>query len=114
MHLQDALTKNSIKRNFSILGGEPLHPKNRGDCAYIVEHIRQAFPDIKIFLWTGYTYENLIKENDENVNTVLKNIDVIVDGLFIVEKRDVRLKMRGSSNQRIIHLKNGLIDFIED
>lgn len=108
-YLKDLINKNNIKRNFSVLGGEPLHPKNRQSCAYIIKNIREAFPDIKIFLWTGYVYEDLLKENDKNITDILNNIDVLIDGPFIVEKKNLNLKLRGSSNQRILYLKNGKI-----
>ena len=51
-----SLTENGVKRNFSILGGEPLAPYNITDTEYIVLRIREKFPDIKIYLWTGYKY----------------------------------------------------------
>ena len=91
-----SLTQNGIKRNFSILGGEPLAEENLEDTLYIINHIRNKFPKIKIYLWTGYTIENLkIKD--------LKKIDVIIDGLYDEKLRDVSLPLRGSSNQRILY-----------
>ena len=64
-----------------------------------------------IWCYSGYTYEE-IKENP-NMSLILPFIDVLVDGKYIDEKRNTDLKFRGSENQRIIHLKNGEIDFIE-
>lgn len=92
----NSLTQNGVKRNFSILGGEPLAEENLEDTLYIINRIRNKFPKIKIYLWTGYTIENLkIKD--------LKKIDVIIDGLYDEKLRDVRLPLRGSSNQRILY-----------
>ena len=92
----NSLTQNGIKRNFSILGGEPLAEENLEDTLYIINRIRNKFPKIKIYLWTGYTIENLkIKD--------LKKIDVIIDGLYDEKLRDVSLPLRGSSNQRILY-----------
>jgi anaerobic ribonucleoside-triphosphate reductase activating protein len=95
-----SLTQNGIKRNFSVLGGEPLAPENLGDAAYIISKVRENFPDIKIYLWTGYVIEELNKKNIF-IKQILKNIDVLIDGPFILEKKDLTLKLRGSTNQRI-------------
>lgn len=92
----NSLTQNGVKRNFSILGGEPLAEENLENTLYIINRIRNKFPKIKIYLWTGYTIENLkIKD--------LKKIDVIIDGLYDEKLRDVSLPLRGSSNQRILY-----------
>ena len=95
-----SLTQNGIKRNFSVLGGEPLASENLGDAAYIISKVRESFPDIKIYLWTGYVIEELNKKNIF-IKQILKNIDVLIDGPFILEKKDLTLKLRGSTNQRI-------------
>lgn len=100
-----ALTANGIKRNFSILGGEPLCKENIEDILTIVTCVRMALPDIKIYLWTGYTYEYLISLNNEGINNILNKIDILIDGPFIQEQRDLTLYLRGSRNQRIINLK---------
>ena len=101
----EALTKNGIKRNFSILGGEPLAEYNVSYTNVIGNYIRQKFPDIKIFLWTGYTLEELYaKDDDSGKYTDCTNwADVIIDGPWKQELADKRLKLRGSSNQRILH-----------
>lgn len=91
---------NGIKRNFSILGGEPLASQNLNTVSEIIKSVRTAYPDIKIFLWTGYTLEELDK-NNPSISFILKNINVIIDGKFIEEKKNLDLKLRGSSNQNI-------------
>ena len=97
------LTKNGIKRNFSILGGEPLCPENIDNIILIVEKIRSILGnDIKIYCWTGYTYEDLLKSDKHK--RLFRNIDILVDGRFDETQRDTTLKLRGSKNQRIIKL----------
>ena len=102
-----AICANNIMRNFSILGGEPLCPENIHLVCHIINAVRAAYPNIKIFIWTGYYLEDII-DNPVVKNDILPKIDVLIDGPFIKEQRDVTLKLRGSSNQRI--LKKG-IDF---
>ena len=103
-----AIYANNVLRNFSILGGEPLCKENVKMVDTIIKDIRIAYPQIKIFLWTGYTLEELKKQNNEYINNILSHIDVLIDGRFIKNKKDLTLKLRGSKNQRILY-KN--IDF---
>lgn len=103
----EAIPANGIKRNFSVLGGEPFSPNNIDNTVKILEEVRKTYPDIKIFVWTGYKLEQLLKLYD-NMNKILSNIDILIDGPFILKQRDITLKLRGSSNQRILY-KN--IDF---
>ena len=85
----------------SILGGEPLDPKNQSGVTKLIEKFRARFGNTKtIWLWTGYEYENV--PLTEHIFYILDNIDVIVDGPFIAKKKDLNLPYRGSSNQRII------------
>lgn len=84
----------------TILGGEPLHHKNVGFVGQLLKMVRYIYGDTKtIWIYTGYIYED-IKELD-----LLKYVDVLVDGPFIEEEKDIRLKFRGSRNQRILYLK---------
>lgn len=105
-----AIKRNGIIRNFSILGGEPLMHANLALVSSAIQAVRAAYPNIKIFLWTGYTLQWLTEERKHNklIDNVLNNIDVLIDGPFILAQRDITLKMRGSSNQLILY-KN--IDF---
>lgn len=105
------LQKNNIQRNFSILGGEPLCLENRMEVDFIIKHVKERFPDIKIFLWTGYTIEELIQKNDLYINEVLKSVDYLIEGPYIEEERDITLKWRGSKNQRIL-TKEKICDII--
>lgn len=100
-----ALSANNTQRNFSILGGEPLCEQNKEDVLTILACVRMAYPHIKIFLWTGYTYEKLIEEDDDTIKNILSKVDVLIDGPFIEKERDISLYLRGSRNQRVINLK---------
>lgn len=100
-----ALSANGIQRNFSILGGEPLCSQNKEDVLSILTCVKVAYPNIKIFLWTGYSYEDLLDRNDEQINAILNQVDILIDGPFVQEKRDLTLYLRGSSNQRVINLQ---------
>lgn len=102
-----AISANSIERNFSVLGGEPLAPQNIKMVEEIIIAVRIAYPNIKIFLWTGYNFENLDFDNKSYYN-ILSNIDVIIDGKFIEEQKDLSLKLRGSSNQNIWIKENNI------
>lgn len=103
----EAISAQDIIRNFSLLGGEPLAPSNRRRVGYLLARIREKYPDIIIYLWTGYTYEELIKESNYIIDWILKRIDVLIDGPFIEDEKDLTLDLRGSKNQRIIYLKEG-------
>lgn len=98
--ISEAITANGIQRNFSILGGEPFAPQNIDDTYQILWHIKERFPSIKTFVWTGYTLQQL---QDLYEDTLLDNVDVLIDGPFIKAERDITLKFRGSKNQRILY-----------
>lgn len=107
--LSHAITDNGIMRNLSILGGEPLAPYNLSFTQWVIQGIRQKFPNIKIFIWTGYTLEELQEIYKTNIiakdtlNFILENIDILIDGRYEEDKRDITLKLRGSTNQRILY-----------
>lgn len=104
----ELINKNDIQRNLSLLGGEPMCDANINISLRLLAIAKRYFPNIKTFVWTGYTKEELL----ENYGTenILTNIDVLIDGRFILEQRDIRLYLRGSKNQRV--LKKG-IDFLK-
>lgn len=97
--IYEAITANNIQRNFSILGGEPLAQRNIENTLEILAKIKQKFPTTKTYVWTGYTLEELLSLYDKNI---FNNIDTLIDGRFILEERDITLKLRGSRNQRIL------------
>lgn len=100
----DKLRKNNVIRKLSILGGEPLTTENRKDVARLIDSILTIYPDTKIYIWTGYTFEDLLKSNDPIIEYILNNINCLIDGRYEQDKRDITLPLRGSSNQRIIYL----------
>lgn len=85
----------------TISGGHPLMPCNKRKVELIIKEVKELFPDKKIWLYTGYNYEEL----DEECNHICNLCDVIVDGPYIEKLRDLSLPFRGSSNQRIIRIK---------
>ena len=98
-----AICANNIIRNFSVLGGEPLCEQNLNEVDKIITSVRIAYPQIKIFVWTGYILEDLIQQNDTRIKHILSQIDVLIDGPFIEKERDITLELRGSKNQRILY-----------
>lgn len=101
----DGLTANGIQRNLCIMGGEPLCKENAFLTYLVIEEVKKHCPNTKIYIWTGYTYDELVNHhNDSHVKSVLKYADYLIDGPYIQELRDVTLPMRGSSNQNIIDL----------
>lgn len=96
--IKEKISKNGIMRNFSVLGGEPLDPQNIKDVSEVLKEIRAVYPNIKIYLWTGYTFEELSERED--AQNVLKNVDVLIEGRYVEELR-ADLPLRGSSNQRV-------------
>lgn len=100
-----ALSANGVQRNFSVLGGEPLCEENLDLVHSLIMAVRIAYPEIKIFVWSGFIIETLKKraETNEKLADILKNIDVLIDGPFIQEERNITLKLRGSNNQRILY-----------
>lgn len=111
----------------TLTGGDPLHEKNLEEVLALIEEIRVSFPEKTIWLYTGYTWKEImdhIKLNEEcdkygGVNCIdnqnmrvrkeiLLNVDVLVDGKYMDGQRDVTLKWRGSKNQRVIDIKKTL------
>lgn len=99
------LDKNGVYRHLSILGGEPLCPENIHGVVELCGYIKLFRPETKIYVWTGYLFEDLISKYG---TLMFGDMDVIIDGRFEEDKKDIRLKMRGSSNQRIINVKESL------
>lgn len=113
--LNELLDKSYITR-FSILGGEPLERCNWDDLNKLLCQLRESKPGLKIWLYTGYTYEFLMTLIDEwrikwpkfndafLLESILEKVDVLVAGPFIQEEQDKSLPFRGSRNQKIIEL----------
>ena len=103
-----ALTANNIKRSLCIMGGAPLCPENQFLTLLILTEIKSRLPETKVYIWTGYTIEELNKMTTGKIPQILEMTDCLIDGPYIQEQRDITLPMRGSTNQRILY-KN--IDF---
>jgi anaerobic ribonucleoside-triphosphate reductase activating protein len=101
-------------QGITFLGGEPMEPENQGDVLNLIKRVRKDLPSRDIWLYSGYTLETdmLSGKLSEYKSTyeILSNIDVLVDGEFILEKKDISLVFRGSSNQRVIDMKKTLAD----
>ena len=106
--IMERLSKNGVMRTLSILGGEPLNNENIGDVLRLIGWCKLDYPDLKIYVWTGYTIEELEARDDDDVRAVLRNITCLIDGRYIQELRDTTLPLRGSSNQRIIMMEDYL------
>ena len=101
-NIETAIAANGVPRNFSILGGEPLIERNLEELKILLSTVKKDFPHITIFLWTGFTIEELTSAQKE----VTQYIDVLIDGQYNEKLRDVSLHLRGSSNQRIFRTNN--------
>lgn len=108
-----AIGANNIQRNFSVLGGEPLAPQNLSITTEVVDAVRHAYPNITIYLWTGYTFDEILSNLNNNLKSILTNIDILIDGPFVEELKDLSLKLRGSSNQHIHQKINGAWEIVE-
>ena len=103
-------------------GGDPLHENNLDEVLKLVKEIRISFPDKTIWLYTGYDFDLLNSKYNEYKYTpfaanadewltrweIISNVDVLIDGEYIDEQKDLSLKFRGSKNQRVIDVKQSL------
>lgn len=105
----DSLNPDYIN-GLSLLGGEPLDPKNQEGILTLLRKVKEVYPNKNIWCYSGYLYEYLLE--DAKTNDILKEIlsylDILVDGKFDIDKKDITLLFRGSSNQRIIDVKKSL------
>lgn len=97
--LFEALDKPYIA-GITVSGGDPLYPNNRSEVTRIAKRIKKELPNKTIWLYTGYKYEE-VKDLE-----IMKYVDILVDGEFIQELADNNLHWRGSSNQRVLDIKN--------
>ena len=104
-----------------MLGGEPLHPRNILATWLLTTWFKGDFPKKSIWLWSGYTWEELVDIMAQDCETyssgwhcqqrlrkILENIDILVDGRFVAKEKDLTLKWRGSKNQRVISVQQSL------
>ena len=99
------LCDNENIKGLSILGGEPMHPKNIDGTTKLAKAFKEKFPNKTIWSWTGFLFDKNLKDKE-----VLKYIDVLVDGQYIDELHNPTLKWKGSSNQRVIDVQKSLKD----
>lgn len=97
-----ALCNRDYITGLSLLGGEPLDPKNITVVTNLCQAFKRVFPNKTIWCYTGYKWEDIKRY------MIMKCLDVLVDGQFVEDLKDPRLKFRGSSNQRIIDVKKSL------
>lgn len=86
------------------MGGEPLCDENAFLTHLVAREVKEKVPGAKIYIWSGYTYEQLLHASHPHVQHALEIADFLIDGPYIEEERDITLEMRGSRNQRIIDL----------
>lgn len=103
----DLLKPNYIQ-GLSLLGGEPMEPENIVELVPFIKEVKETYPDKTIWCYSGFTYEYLTEEMPKRCKEVtefLDMIDILVDGKFVEELKDIKLRFRGSSNQRVIDVK---------
>lgn len=102
--------KPSYINGLSLLGGEPLDPKNQEGILQLLRKVKEVYPEKSIWCYSGYLYEYLLEQSKTNEITkeIISYLDILVDGKFDIDKKDITLLFRGSSNQRIIDVKNSL------
>ncbi len=109
-HLISLLTPDYI-RGLTLLGGEPFEPENQRVLVKLLRRVRKELPAKDIWSYSGYTFEELIGESRarcEATDEMLSLLDVLVDGEFIEEKRNLMLRFRGSENQRLLDVQASL------
>jgi len=98
-------------RGLTLLGGEPLHPRNRPAVLALVERVREVYREKDIWCYTGYHFDKeLLPESgrDETLRRLLEAIDVLVDGRFVLARKSMNVRFRGSENQRILLCRESL------
>ena len=107
------LLKPDYVSGLSLLGGEPFEPQNQKTLVNLLKKIKKELPQKNIWVYSGYLFEELTGQKESRAFTditleMLSMVDVLVDGEFIEELKDISLQFRGSSNQRIIDVKESL------
>jgi anaerobic ribonucleoside-triphosphate reductase activating protein len=101
-----AIAEPSHISGLSILGGEPLHPRNRRDVLDLARKFKEKYPEKTVWVWTGFLWEDVASD------LINSEVDVVVDGRFVEALKDYRLPYCGSSNQRVINVKASTADSI--
>ena len=100
-------------RGLTLLGGDPFEPENQVELVNLLRRIKETYPAKDIWCYTGYLYDVDLPEggkvHTDVTEEMLSYIDVLVDGEFVQEKKDITLKFRGSSNQRVLRLEHGKV-----
>lgn len=104
----EKIKNNSILKGITISGGEPLCRENVKDVCNFIKDVKKVRENFNVWCYSGYTLDELINRKDEDTMECLNQIDVLVDGRFKENLKDPTLKFKGSSNQRILDLKNTL------
>ena len=97
------LCKQSHVKGLSILGGEPLHPKNIEGTTKLAKSFKEEFPEKTLWVWSGFKFDEVLKNKE-----IMKYVDVLVDGQYIDEQHNPTLKWKGSANQRVIDVQKSL------
>lgn len=90
-------------KGLSILGGEPMHPKNIEATTLLAKSFKEHFPNKNLWMWSGFNFEENLKNKE-----ALKYVDVLIDGTYVDELHSPVLKWKGSSNQRVIDVQKSL------
>lgn len=103
--IKEQLKHNYIK-GLTLSGGDPLYPENRNEIFQLVTKLKEEFPEKDIWIYTGYVWEEIIKS--PTMEKIIRNCDVLVDGMFEEDKLDVNYPYCGSTNQRVIDIQKTL------
>lgn len=102
----------SYVRGLTVLGGEPMEPQNQPAVAELLKRVKQCYPDKSIWLFSGYDFEKDILEQMwkelPETKEILSTLEVLVDGEFVEELKNLSLRFKGSSNQRTILVQESL------
>lgn len=105
-YIMEALKPSHIK-GLSLLGGEPMEPQNQEGILLLLRTFHEIYPDKDVWCYTGYLLEDLQdggRAHTQMTDEILNFIDILVDGPFILQQKNIRLKFRGSENQRVIDM----------
>lgn len=100
--IQDLTSETIPRQGLSLTGGDPLFPPNNDAVLRFLKRVRAEAPGKDIWMWTGYCVETLTKEQHD----ILQMVDVVIDGRFELDKKDPSLIWKGSSNQRVLNVKD--------